>query len=899
MKRVLAFAGIAVSFLFVAASEAAAQGKIRVRISSVGKVVLAPDKARLQQMQVGIGPGSTTLDSKGDGVIEIAPGSYSLWVNGPCSLSLVNTSGNISKSGNPLSPMLTFNSTPAGGYMVILHLDCGGTPAHKMAKVKIATTTSCSDRPNEGFSVQGGIAVQLGQNSFTSNDKGVIEADVPIGTHATNAQWKDHTFGFVSINGLKSKPNELGLPKINLVEGTQTLEFRMFTCGADGQAKARAVLTFEIEGGVEIFRDQKTFKGGPGLHLRDGDVVKAMSGKTQLRWLDGNGIITLHPGTLLTIGEKNPGSEVKPKSFKPSAVEILRGIGSFLIPPSEHEPEDYDENGNIIKFKASSNSIAVGVKGTKFTFEHVDETKTSIVSVEEGVVVITPKFRGQQPFQLATGQRATISPSGIQKSEIAQDRYLVTPAKTVFAVGEEILVDFYNAKGRGWDWIVIVDPNRIANASGAHSSIRPEYAHRIDAADQSEKERSGRKAFPALPEGEYEARYVSWDGGNHTTIGRARFKIQRGTTPSAAPPTTAGGGSSGDLSGLWRNPGGNGIYRVRQTASRLQWGIDAVSMGSFANVFEGEVRGSSIEGTWTDLPGSPFLGGGRLFLKVESPCRIVKVSEINHYAAEVWVRKDSPCDVVGLVQKSTPAGSGMASQPTKQNSKPSKPNTAQKPRVEDPDDIIIISDDSYVFGEASKPTAQKKPAVTKPEVLNMPEEREETPPAKATGSNSGQKTPAKNQPKPKEVKPKTGGGSNVDWFGLGKAIGDAIKGNTNTQPTNPRAQTGISTNNVPACRGGAYALGAAQPQAWKIGTPGEGIRIWFSTPMNTNGSLVRVFQAGTNQQVTWGYNPLHKDFCGLTWPFYFYTPGYFDAYLYVDDKSSTPIAGPTRFQVYQ
>ena len=99
-----------------------------------------------------------------------------------------------------------------------------------------------------------------------------------------------------------------------------------------------------------------------------------------------------------------------------------------------------------------------------------------------------------------------------------------------------------------------------------------------------------------------------------------------------------------DLSGLWRNPGGSATYRVRQIGNKLHWIVDAVSAGSFANIFEGDISGASIEGSWIDLPGSPFLGGGKLSLKIESDCKIVKTGESNRYGAEVWVRKDSRCD---------------------------------------------------------------------------------------------------------------------------------------------------------------------------------------------------------------------------------------------------------------
>ena len=120
-------------------------------------------------------------------------------------------------------------------------------------------------------------------------------------------------------------------------------------------------------------------------------------------------------------------------------------------------------------------------------------------------------------------------------------------------------------------------------------------------------------------------------------------KVVGPESSSAEKPTA--GSTVKDLSGFWRNPGGSATYRFRQIGNKLHWIVDAVPVGSFANIFEGDISGASIEGSWIDLPGSPFLGGGKLSLKIESDCKVVKTGEGSRYGAEVWVRKDSSCDV--------------------------------------------------------------------------------------------------------------------------------------------------------------------------------------------------------------------------------------------------------------
>lgn len=126
---------------------------------------------------------------------------------------------------------------------------------------------------------------------------------------------------------------------------------------------------------------------------------------------------------------------------------------------------------------------------------------------------------------------------------------------------------------------------------------------------------------------------------------RAEVSLSKVVGPESSSPGKPPSSSTvTDLSGLWRNPGGSATYRVRQIGNKLHWIVDAVSAGSFANIFEGDISGTSIEGSWIDLPGSPFLGGGKMSLKIESDCKIVKTGESNRYGAEVWVRKDSRCD---------------------------------------------------------------------------------------------------------------------------------------------------------------------------------------------------------------------------------------------------------------
>ena len=61
----------------------------------------------------------------------------------------------------------------------------------KVVHVKIATTASCTGTGGEDVKVQGGVAVLIGDKSYTSNENGVIETDLPTGTYDVTASWFD------------------------------------------------------------------------------------------------------------------------------------------------------------------------------------------------------------------------------------------------------------------------------------------------------------------------------------------------------------------------------------------------------------------------------------------------------------------------------------------------------------------------------------------------------------------------------------------------------------------------------------------------------------------------------------------------------------------------------------
>jgi hypothetical protein len=101
------------------------------------------------------------------------------------------------------------------------------------------------------------------------------------------------------------------------------------------------------------------------------------------------------------------------------------------------------------------------------------------------------------------------------------------------------------------------------------------------------------------------------------------------------------------LTGTWTADDG-GVYCVRQLGDTLWWaGLSAESpvgagdfqLGlTFANVFHGQVGGSSISGEWADTPRGTILQHGTLELEVVSATRLRRRQETGGFGGSLWTK---------------------------------------------------------------------------------------------------------------------------------------------------------------------------------------------------------------------------------------------------------------------
>jgi len=91
-----------------------------------------------------------------------------------------------------------------------------------------------------------------------------------------------------------------------------------------------------------------------------------------------------------------------------------------------------------------------------------------------------------------------------------------------------------------------------------------------------------------------------------------------------------------NLSGTWSCDDG-ASYTIQQEGHMVSWIGD--NPPAFKNAFEGKITGDGfIEGTWHDFPGYRAFSKGTLTLKIESPRRLVRVSQTGGFSGSMWTR---------------------------------------------------------------------------------------------------------------------------------------------------------------------------------------------------------------------------------------------------------------------
>lgn len=99
-----------------------------------------------------------------------------------------------------------------------------------------------------------------------------------------------------------------------------------------------------------------------------------------------------------------------------------------------------------------------------------------------------------------------------------------------------------------------------------------------------------------------------------------------------------------DMNGVWQANDG-GTYYVRQIGNQVWWlGMSGDNGRSWTNVFHGTKTGSTVQGTWADVPKGNIRSGGNLTLNVQGTTGVLgftRAAATGGFGGSRWYQ---PCE---------------------------------------------------------------------------------------------------------------------------------------------------------------------------------------------------------------------------------------------------------------
>jgi len=336
-------------------------------------------------------------------------------------------------------------------------------------------------------------------------------------------------------------------------EGTTTLGISIQDKGLTDGAQQQQVNVLAVSGYASakfVGADINT-PGGPGSaprktlragdKLTDGTEIQTSrtDSRVTLSFPMDNGAdiaVLIQPGTKLQIGhyskDKNGRYKLRLYVSSPGYIEV-----SMRNPNPGDAPLDYQ----FITAKAVVNSIH-----TKYRIEVAADGATTITGIEGEAIVnpIDPKYR---PVSVPAGQTVRVPDESLATGPAPASPALSTPgvktSKSAYAPNEPIVVEYLDPNGSPRDWISIARArdgdqsamDRDLGAGNKWSFLRGDFS-------DEQKQKPATHQFEGLPEGEYEARYISWAGGSNKATSKCPFKVGKasGVTQETPPPPKDG-----------------------------------------------------------------------------------------------------------------------------------------------------------------------------------------------------------------------------------------------------------------------------------------------------------------------------------------------------------------------
>lgn len=312
------------------------------------------------------------------------------------------------------------------GLLIIFAASAMSASAQPEIRVRIQTTNSC-DEGDSRVAYASGVNVRIGSLTVYSDSSGYAVAYLRPGIYEVSATQPGNVFAYVDrrSDGVRFRPDSRGLATVPLNLNDETLEVRMVSCGAAGASVSvggvavnpGAIVVAPGTGGISVST------GGAGIAIAVGPVKRA-----RLTQVNNNVEVQLASGAWARAYEGQeigPGDRVRTGYLSTISLRFwdghlgqLRQRGQLTIRNSGAELS-YGEmrvttaqpTSVASDFEVTTTACTVNVRGTIFNVTHEETPQSTLVWVEEGVVLVTPATTSLQSVTLRGGQEARVTRS--------------------------------------------------------------------------------------------------------------------------------------------------------------------------------------------------------------------------------------------------------------------------------------------------------------------------------------------------------------------------------------------------------------------------------------------------------------------------------------------------------
>ena len=323
----------------------------------------------------------------------------------------------------PLHPKTLFLFT---GLLLIFASSAMSASAQPNIRVRIQTVTSCNEA-DAHVAYASGVNVRIGSLSVYTDSGGYAVTYLRPGIYEVSASQPGNFFAYVDrrSDGVRFRPDSRGLATVPLNLNDETLDVRMLSCGVAGAAVSvggvavnpGAVVVAPGTGGISIST------GGTGVAVAVAPIKRArltqvnnnvevqIAGGAWVRAYEGQEVSSgdrVRTGYLSTISLRfwdGHLGQLRQKSMltmRNNGAEL--SYGELRVTTSQPVAVSSD-------FEVNTTACTVNVRGTIFNVIHDETPQSTLVWVEEGLVLVTPTTTSLSSVTLRGGQEARVTRS--------------------------------------------------------------------------------------------------------------------------------------------------------------------------------------------------------------------------------------------------------------------------------------------------------------------------------------------------------------------------------------------------------------------------------------------------------------------------------------------------------